>query len=281
MSHFEELGKYRRVKSPNKESLAELVIRAKGARRSVRQFASECNVNPSTISRMINQKTLGANSDDLIVKIADHADPDSGVTFEMLMEAHGMALINDDSVDNLRRHIETVRNIITGELLKRSYSIKDGKEPKLESFLGTCLVTMDIRTDALGGEDSVWLMDIWSLRAAEACDIKAATGRLLQWLLMFVGMLNVDSRRVDRFSIVISNEELFQSVVDKLEKCSYKNDLSVILVDEGEEKVVEEYLVKMDQRKTNENVFCDVEESIKEADDQDVRREFFDRPGII
>lgn len=281
MSYIEELGKYRRVSSPDKELLAELVIRAKGARRSMRQFATECNVNPSTMSRVINKKTQGANSDELIAAIANHADPDSGVTFEMLMKAHGMALISDDSGAVLRVHIETCSRIIKEELLKRGYSIKDGQEPWLKSFLGGCYIKMDIRTDALGEDNSVWLMDVWSLRPSEVNDIERASDRLLQWLLMYVGMLNVDSRRVDRFSVAISNEALYRFAVEKLKQFTYRNDISIILVDMGAEKVVEEYLVKMDRRVTNEEVFYKVEEKIQEGDDGDVRGGLFDRPAII
>ena len=281
MSFIEELGKYRRVTSPDKDLLAELVISAKGPRRSMRQFAKDCNVNPSTMSRVINKKTQGANSDDLIAAIADHADPDSGVTFEMLMKAHGMALISDDSGAVLRVHIETGNRIIKEELLKRGYSIKEGQEPWLKSFLGGCYIKMDIRTDALGEENSVWLMDIWTLRPSEVNDVEKASDRLLQWLLMYIGMLNVDSRHVDRFSVVISNEALYWYAVEKLEQFIYRNDISVILVDLGAEKVVEEYLVKMDRRVTKENVFYKVEEKTQEGDDGDVRSGLFDRPTII
>lgn len=98
---------------------------------------------------------------------------------------------------------------------------------------------------------------------------------------MYVGMLNVDNRRVDRFSVVISNEALYRYAVEKLEHFTYRNDISVILVNMGAEKVVEEYLVKMDRRVTNEDVFYKLEETTQEGDDGDVRSGLFDRPTII
>ena len=280
MSYIDELIRYHRVTAPDKDSLAELVTRAKGPRRSMRQFASECNVNPSTLSRIVNKKTQGSNTDDLIATIADHADPDSGVTFEMLMRAHGMALITDDSSVLIRLHIEAVRKTILGELLRRFYSLRDGKEPWLNSFLGRCMISTDLRTNALGETESVWLMDIWHLRSEEEADIKKASDRLRQWLLMYVGMLNVDGRRVDRFSIILTNEELFTTIVAELEKFSYRNDLSIILVDIRSERVVEEYLVKMPERKTTENVFFQVEED-SESEDEEDSVVCFDRPEII
>lgn len=281
MSYIDELRKYHRVTAPNKESLSELVVRAKGARRSMRQFANECNVNPSTLSRIVNQKTQGANSDDLIATIAEHADPDSGVTFEMLMRAHGMALVSDDSSAIVRLQMETIKAIVLKELLRRFYTIRDGQEPWLNSFLGRCLVSTDMRTDALGKEGAVWLMDIWTLRPSEEKDLKRASDRLRQWLLMYVGMLNVDKRQVDRFSIILSNEELYRAVVEEMDSYMVKNDISLILIDIGEEKIIEEYLVQMERRSTNENVFFEIEED--QADDKEDLGEddLFERPEII
>lgn len=281
MSYIDELRKYHRVTAPNKESLSELVVRAKGARRSMRQFANECNVNPSTLSRIVNKKTQGANSDDLIATIAEHADPDSGVTFEMLMRAHGMALVSDDSSAIIRLQMETIKAIVLKELLRRFYTIRDGQGPWLNSFLGRCLISTDMRTDALGKEGAVWLMDIWTLRSSEEKDLKRASDRLRQWLLMYVGMLNVDKRQVDRFSIILSNEELYRAVVAEIDSYMVKNDISLILIDIGEEKIIEEYLVRMERRSTNENVFFEIEED--QADDKEDLGEddLFERPEII
>lgn len=84
------LSEYVRISTPDKDRLAELVVRAKGPELSMSQFAKKCEVNPSTLSRIVNKKTTGKNSDALIFNIAENADPNSGVTFEMLMSAHGM-----------------------------------------------------------------------------------------------------------------------------------------------------------------------------------------------
>ncbi len=281
MSYIEELKKYHRVTAPDKELLAELVVRAKGARRSMRQFAIDCDVNPSTMSRIINKKTQGANSDDLIATIAEHADQDSGVTFEMLMRAHGMALVSDDSSMILRLQIEAAKKIVFKELMERFYTIRDGQEPWLDSFLGRCFIPMDIRTDALGEKDSVWLMDIWKLRSSEENDLERASDRLRQWLLMYVGMLNVDKRRVDRFSVILSNKELYQEIATKLDTYNLKNDISLILIDIGEERVVEEYLAKMDQRLTNDNVFYDIDVNNPDDEKEPEQDDFFERPEII
>lgn len=84
---------YIRVKDYDGQRLSELVVRAKGENRSLNQFAKECGVNPSTMSRLINMKNNTPCSEDLIDAIAKNADPDSGITLEELLEAYGLAAI--------------------------------------------------------------------------------------------------------------------------------------------------------------------------------------------
>lgn len=84
---------YVRIKEPDKELLAELTVRAKGEHRTMAEFAEACGVNPSTLSRLVNMKNNTPNSDELIAAIAENADPESGVTLGMLLDAHGLAQV--------------------------------------------------------------------------------------------------------------------------------------------------------------------------------------------
>ena len=109
------LSQYIRVRKPDKEMLSKLVIRAKGPMRSMRQFATDLNVNPSTLSRIVNMKVIGSSKDKLIADIAEKADPESGVTFEILMKAHGMEKYPNSN--RMEKH--KCRMIIQDEILKR------------------------------------------------------------------------------------------------------------------------------------------------------------------
>lgn len=84
---------YIRVREPDKEKLAELVLKAKGEKRSISAFARDCGVSTSTLSRLINMETTRANSDDLIAAIVENTDPESGVTRKELLDAHGLMRI--------------------------------------------------------------------------------------------------------------------------------------------------------------------------------------------
>jgi transcriptional regulator with XRE-family HTH domain len=123
MNYRDKLNQYTRVKEPDKDMLSELTIRAKGPKRSLRQFAEELEVSPSTLSRIVNKKTASANSDLLIADIAEHADPESGVTFEKMMEAHGMAP-RDETKGAITLFRETATATLLKELLRRDYKVK-------------------------------------------------------------------------------------------------------------------------------------------------------------
>ena len=86
-------GYYRKY-DQDMETLADLTKRAKGDERSINEFARACGVSPSTISRLINKKNTTPNKDSLIKAIADNAVPESGVTLDMLLQAHGLEKIN-------------------------------------------------------------------------------------------------------------------------------------------------------------------------------------------
>lgn len=85
------LSEFERIADPNIEQLAELTSKAKGGR-TVTEFAAQCGVNASTMSRIMNGKISSPISDELLVSIAANADPESGVTFEALLNAHGVKL---------------------------------------------------------------------------------------------------------------------------------------------------------------------------------------------
>lgn len=84
---------YIRVSDPNMELLSAYTILAKGEDRSLNDFAKDCGVSTSTLSRLINKKNNKPNSDSLISKIIENIDPNSEVTEDMILSAHGLAKV--------------------------------------------------------------------------------------------------------------------------------------------------------------------------------------------
>ena len=154
---------YKRCGPPNKERLAELVEKAIGPHRNQTEFAKQIGVNPSTISRIINMKNSGASSDELILAIAAHADPESGVTEEMLMKAHGMIPEDNNLFHNrgkfMYNYSERVMKQISMEILDRGYSVNSMvRQERYTIAYGVPSLTVDfvIETNAIEGTNKFW-----------------------------------------------------------------------------------------------------------------------------
>ena len=247
MSSRDKLDKYVRMKSPDKEALADLVIRAKGPRRSLRQFAETLGVNASTLSRIINQKTASANSDNLIADIADHADPASNVTFELLMEAHGMVLKEQSGINAISVFMDSVSDLLVRELIARNYivtrGVTHGRGVYLESVMGRCYLDLELRTNALGKDDAVWLFDFFAPVSEVVKNIDQQISRIRQWILMYAGMLSFNEGKVDRLSVVIADKQIYDQLLMFLDGYTLCHGMSVILIDIDTRKVVEEYVL--------------------------------------
>lgn len=121
------------------ETLADLTKRAKGDERSINEFARVCGVSPSTISRLINKKNTTPNKDSLIKAIADNAVPESGVTLDMLLQAHGLEKIS--VYEGKERKSESVlEDIVIDRLLcditQLGYKCEIEKEKKYYLYYG-------------------------------------------------------------------------------------------------------------------------------------------------
>lgn len=248
MSYRDKLSLYTRVKDPDKDMLAELTVRAKGPKRSLRQFAEELRVSPSTLSRIVNKKTASANSDLLIADIAEHADPESGVTFEKMMEAHGMAM-RDKTLGAITHFREVTTGTVLKELLRRGYKVNDfsgfGKPAHLDSILGRCYLDLELHTDALGKDDSVWMFDFFVQRGEDPVS-PDWLNRIRQWMLMYAGMMCFNEKKVDRLSVVISEESTFDAMIPFLEGYTSSVNISLILIDLENRAITNEYVIKDD-----------------------------------
>lgn len=272
MGSRDKLDKYTRMKSPDKEALADLVIRAKGPRRSLRQFAEILGVNASTLSRIVNQKTASANSDNLIADIADHADPDSDVTFEQLMAAHGMVLKERTGFNEYALFMDSVSDIVMKELIVRGYIVKNGmvrgRGVCLDSIMGRCFLDFELHTNALGKEDAVWLFDFYAPGKGGVKTDEQQLNRIRQWMLMYAGMLGFNEGKVDRLSVVLADRRIYEQLLVFLEGYTLRYEMSVILIDLETRKVIEEYVLR-DKPTSNPVFYPLTEEEQDEPEEKD------------
>ena len=241
------LSEYVRISTPDKDRLAELVVRAKGPELSMSQFAKKCEVNPSTLSRIVNKKTTGKNSDALIFNIAENADPNSGVTFEMLMSAHGMKKRNlNGKVDTeeYRAFEKNAADLVLSEIMKRGYKVQVPMTPQVYNALNYHYrPDWEIATDAVTSDSTMgqWLFEFWTMLGTEQQAIRKQTIKLRQKLLMVLGLYYMDEVKADKLSFVVFNRKFYKLLKDTLEGICVKPWITIMLFDMEQAQFIEEF----------------------------------------
>ena len=241
------LSEYVRISTPDKDRLAELVVRAKGPELSMSQFAKKCEVNPSTLSRIVNKKTTGKNSEALIFNIAENADPNSGVTFEMLMSAHGMKKRNlNGKVDTeeYRAFEKNAADLVLSEIMKRGYKVQVPMTPQVYNALNYHYrPDWEIATDAVTSDNTMgqWLFEFWTMLGTEQQAIRKQTIKLRQKLLMVLGLYYMDEVKADKLSFVVFNRKFYKLLKDTLEGICVKPWITIMLFDMEQAQFIEEF----------------------------------------
>lgn len=260
---------YVRVREPNKEKLAELVLKAKGEDRSISAFARDCGVSTSTLSRLINMETSGANSDDLIATIAENAAPDSGVTINELLDAHGLAKYilpgNHDIIcSNISSLIEgkfssdfpsyyvtyrkrtELNRIDTDHMLKivteHIYKMQNRKyiSDNIEILTNSQKYFHDFR-DMVKQELCTKKKKSWNLH------VHTNEENLYEKLKEVCGELYLVDGPACKSSIITVEEGEFKAIKRLFEKRKIKDCISLILVDLDKDEVVDEFQLPMHQ----------------------------------
>lgn len=272
------LTQYSRVMTPQKNLLAEYVVRAKGPERSLRQFAEELGVNVSTLSRIVNKKTASANSDTLIADIAALADKNSGVTFEMLMDAHGLAnSVRNGTFRFSRVTEEAVRTVVLDELLKRGYSITLNEDVCMDTLGGRFRFDFSITTNAINRDDGRWGFDVCLLsqRSGTVTDRRFLAMNIMRRLSRLGSLYANWDYPFERVSMVVTDREAFYEVTERLRNCYLKNEISLILVDLERAVVEDEFLIPWIEECKCEPVFTELEEREDNCDQDDAWNEIY------
>ena len=267
---------YIRTGKADLETLSQLVLRAKGSR-SMNDFAKECEVNTSTISRIINMKNTTACSDDVLMAISKAADPESGVTLEQLLMANGMVKLvpagTEGAVVSPTQIVfgladiaeETQIESVSNELLQgaRKYLSESRLEESCRESLQNSLLLggysvellpynkMDwprnrqfrgdfaIRTNALQEEGiDIWLFDCKSYTAG------IGRGTIGQMNRLF-GMAYMDSPREHgiKVSIVVDHSIMIEQARDYYAGYKIRDYFSFVLIDSADRRVIDEFCI--------------------------------------
>ena len=265
---------YIRTGNTDHAELSPLVLLAKGGR-SMNDFAKDCEVNTSTISRIINMKNTTACSDEVLISISKAADPSSGVTLDKLLAANGMV-----------KMVPTTEEGAVVSPIQITYSVADDKKPKrfLEyaSALGDTFKSMETRyaegsretlqnalllagysVELLGHEKIIWPRNkqfyadfaIWTNALQDEgidmwlFDCKSYTtgiGRgTISSMNRLFGMAYLDSPREHgiKVSIVVNHSLMIEQARECFAGYKIRDFFSFILVDPLERKVLDEFCI--------------------------------------
>lgn len=247
---------FKKTHEVDKEKFAELLLVAKGAR-TMKTFALECGVNPSTFTRITKKTNKGASSQELIEAIAAHADSNSGATLEALANANGYTIEKDSGTNahKLTSYIDNtealVRSLLVQGLLDRGQEIRMGKIRY--TFSKSLSLSPDalIMTDAFGKKDEVWFVDtvIGTPRVARDENHPIHKSRVKQMAFekfsrfVFISMNPIEFFRPSRFTLVVLNREMYDTIVEEFAETVVCTDISVMYIDLLNNRIAAEFML--------------------------------------
>lgn len=228
---------------PDKQALAALLNRAKGDR-SLKEFAGLCGVNPSTLTRIMQQTNRGSSTLELIEAIAANATLESGVTFDALLNANGYTRIySASSMPAYTSHVEAMaRNAILNGLLLRNAEVHlENTRCQISKSMGF-QPDIQIRTDLFGEERRVWVLEVLPPFIRTQSDLSSRDGkdwaaRAKQKALQTISRLSLfgvqasEEQTSTRYSIVTTEKQVFNLLVEEFYDMFVPVTLSLILVD--------------------------------------------------
>lgn len=228
---------------PDKRALAALLNRAKGDR-TMKEFAGLCGVNPSTLTRIMQQTNRGSSTLELITAIADNAAPESGVTFDALLTANGYTRIySPSSMPAYASHVEAMaRNAILNGLLLRTADVHLENARCQISKSMSFQPDIQIRTDLFGEKQCVWALEVLPPFIRMQSDLSSREGtdwiaRVKQKALQTISRLSLfgvqasEEQTPARYSIVTTEKQVFSLLVEEFHDMLVPVALSLIMVD--------------------------------------------------
>jgi len=275
------LSEFERTGEPNIQELAALTDKARGGR-TVTEFAAQCGVNASTMSRIINGKISSPISDELLVAIAANADPGSEVTFEALLNAHGVKLPEGGRLTVMHdlQHLllhkiadlgattdaqgktsfagrgesrmeQNAREIIQNDLLTKGFKVAVEREVDLlEGIMFPYIADFVIETDALDADGLTrWAFDV----------VGNPTRNIVGHLDRLFGSAYLDSPTAKglKLTIVTFDKPSFYRVMDELKGRTIQDCVSVMMLNARERSVQYEFITERTGHPTQIRLYPD------------------------
>ena len=257
---------YVQVRTPDKVEIAHLVNRAKGPNRTMAQFAEECQISASTLSRIVNGKITKPLTYDTILKIFNCREAkDDEFLLRMLISANGMKQKgeHENSMAQYSAYVKrnqmmdrqtTMKNIVVTELFDRGIPVvnatkhlfrMDENTTAQEIFPGR-IGDMAVSLNDKNPSELVWAF-YWFPQEPEAeGDFKITVHQIVRLTINAIAkLLLVDAWQPEvinglKTSFVFSNREVFEGFLTTLKDAKLNTEMSALLLDLNKGCVVEE-----------------------------------------
>lgn len=256
---------YIQMMSPNQEELVAMLSKAKGSTRGWAEYAKDCGINPSTMSRIINGKLKSPLSIKSLEKLYKHRVDTCKVTFDQFILASGMIDCNKQR-SMVDKHIAQREKIDkTGDLIERSIvnglyersiqftrldhvdeNLPDDEE--IISLFGKIHCSQLLKVGEGEGEDKhIVGFEYVPLKIDEDDDDPEKTIRFIVRLavenyatIFLQDAWFKDNWFIDRVTFVFADPRLFDAFVASFAKRHLNHYMTVLLVDTESTCVVDE-----------------------------------------
>ena len=253
-----KLSDYTRISDPNNKMIAELTRKAMG-RRTLADFACVCGVSTATMFRVVNEKIRSPLSDALIVAIAQNADPQSGVSKEMMIAAHGLAknennsntdysVSNDDSRNSTHKYIEELYiSVIRDFFLDNDYSIYKFKREETVFYYD-----FSVETNVLSefGIDTWHFETFYTNGWVMPLTIKNKMARIIEYCYF-----STPRQHKEKISLIVDSKDVLERIKKDYSQYTFRDVVSIILVDTVNKKIVEEYQFPLAENDFSKTIF--------------------------
>jgi len=254
---------YIQLMSPKLENVVSVLTAAKGKERGWAEYARDCGINPSTMSRIINGKLKNALSVKTLDKLYDHRVEGCDISRDDFLLANGW--IDKDKQrdmvdqhmaerDELDRIYDLMEQSIISSLYRRNIPftrlghVGDGtpNEEEILKLFGNIICSQLLRVGEDGKGESVGFEYVPVLLEEDELDSK---DRIQSYVHLAVANYatifledawHLDERMADRVVFVFIDRVLYKAFLESFKKRRLNHYMTALLIDIDETEVRDE-----------------------------------------
>ncbi len=239
--------------APDKQKLAELVIQAKGKKRTMAKYAIDTGISAPTLSRIANGKINDPLSMDFIEKIFNAKCDEADFSFDTLLLANGM--VKASVVERGKKFVESInsrniygidlerhaKNAILNAVIDRGITVQsihpDFNNRRNETPYGIpCYYDFCIQIS--GEQNQYWYFDV----ICGSRSTSAGTGNTFNHAarLFLLDAWAPEFLVNQKTSFVFNNRTLYEQFILRFKGAPIKSAVSAILINSVTEEVIDE-----------------------------------------